>query len=121
MYLPFLFILYSKFKCHANFTRKSRGKNCKTLRISARLAQTELRILDQCSLQKFDILTSLQLFVKPRVCSDPKRCASGVEIAEKLRKTSAKELQNFWNVGNADIPGSKKNLDEEEARECGDL
>ena len=45
------------------------------------------------------IVTLLQLWINSEVCSDPKRCASGVEITENLRKNFAKEFQNIRNFG----------------------
>ena len=53
-----------------------------------------------------NIVTSLQLLVKLEVCSDPKKCAPGVEITQNLRKNFAKELQNFRNFG---MPLAEKN------------
>ena len=46
-----------------------------------------------------NIVPSLQLLIKSSVCSDPKKCASGVEITLNLRKDFAKELQNSRNFG----------------------
>ena len=86
---------------HANFVRKSReriailnfrnvGAPC-----AKRIAYTSTRPAFAAK----NIVTSLQLLVKLEVCSDPKKCAPGVEITQNLRKNFAKELQNFRNFG----------------------
>ena len=45
------------------------------------------------------LATSLQLSVKSGGCSDPKKCASGVEITRNPRKIFTKGLQIFRNFG----------------------
>ena len=46
-----------------------------------------------------NIVTLLQLVVELQVFLDPKKCVSGVETTQNLRKNFAKELQNFRNFG----------------------
>ena len=82
---------------HADFVRKSRERIAKFPEF--RRALRRKNCVRLANVRCTNPVTSLQLSVKSMVCSDPKKCASDVEIMKKLRKNFAKELQNFRNFG----------------------
>ena len=86
---------------HVNFVRKSRGRIAKLpeIRRALRKKNCVYSAIVRC---KNICLTSLQILFKSEACSDPKNCASGVEITQKLCKNLAKELQNFRKFQHAD-------------------
>ena len=79
---------------HVNFVRKSRGRIAKLPEI--RRALRKKNCVYSASVR---CATSRKLSKKSDVCSDPKKCASGVELTQNLRKKFEKEMQNFRKFG----------------------
>ena len=84
---------------HAKFAQKVRERIAKLPEF--RHAARRKKCVHSASVRCTTLATSLQLSVKSGVCSDPKKCASGVEITRNPRKNFTKELQNFRNFGAA--------------------
>ena len=70
-----------------------------SLPTSIKIRKTKKNCVHSASVRCANLVTSLQLLVKSKVRSDPKKQASGVEITQTLRKNFTKELQNFRNFG----------------------
>ena len=87
-------------RSHEKFAQKMPKiprKKCKTSGISA--CRSQKNYVQSASVRFASLVISLQLSLKSKICSDPKKCASGVEITRNPRKRFTKELQFFWNSG----------------------
>ena len=84
-------------RAHAKYAQKFRERIAKIPEF--RHAVRRKNCVHSASVRCKHLVFSLQLSVKSEVCSDPKKCASGVEITRNPRKIFTKELQIFRNFG----------------------
>ena len=82
---------------HANLPQKSREIIAKFPGILTRLAQR--KCFKSVSMRCVKCRTSLKLLNEPAVHPNTKKCAVDVDVAQVLRQTRAKKLQNFRNSG----------------------